>query len=147
MGAAHQRGILDEAARAELRERMAARYAGPGALAPDEVADANPWKRARVDLNTRADVQVPLETPAPAPVLRVVTDQAPASAPDPAALMATYFTGSTEAYEWTLAYFHEHGKWPTGKAIAVAVGGGLHEATGRNWVKPVRDAWNAAVAS
>lgn len=138
IAAAHQRGILDARARAELRERMAALYAGVDALSPDAVADANPWDRV-------ADTE---DIPAAPPVQRAVPSAAPTSpAPsgDPAACMAMHFTGPTEAYEWTLSYFHDNGRWPTGKALGEAVG--VHEATGRNMIKPVRDAWSAGAAS
>lgn len=140
LNAADERGILDADTRASLRSRVAARYAGAAALSPEAVADANPWTTAAapaVDPTPSAPA-----APASAPVVRSVPVPAPTTpAPtgDPAACMAMHFTGTTEAYEWVLAYFHDHGKWPTGKALGAAIG--VHEATGRTLIRPVRDAW------
>jgi hypothetical protein len=40
--------------------------------------------------------------------------------------------------DWVVEYWHANGEWPTGKALAAEAG--VDQATGRRWLKPVRDA-------
>jgi hypothetical protein len=152
-------GILTPEVRARIQTRIAARYAGARALAPEAVAHMNPWnERASMSARSNARAVRPVSAP-PAPALEVsahvpddaralTEESAPVSAPPatPSAHSASalidavraHFAGPASALEWSLEYVKTNGDLPTGPDLARAFG--LSAANCRKWVTPVRKA-------
>jgi hypothetical protein len=150
-------GILTPEVRARIQTRIAARYAGASALAPEAVAHMNPWNERASSARTARTVR-PVSAP-PAPVLEVSAHEdtdtralieaietvsapvATTSAHNAITLinaMRAHFAGPANALEWSLEYVKTNGELPTGPDLARAFG--LSAANCRKWVTPVRKA-------
>lgn len=141
--AAEARGLLDEDTRVAMAARIAARYAGPAALAPEAVAGLDPWARATV---ARQDAPAAPEAP---PALRVVQTSAPAreiateAADSVRAMLQARFTGPADpaqretVIDYLADHWETHRAWPTGRALAETAG--AHPGTGRKWLASIRD--------
>ena len=149
-------GILTPEVRARIQTRIAARYAGARALAPEAVAHMNPWnERASMSARTNARAVRPVSAP-PAPVVEMSahedTDERAEDAPVSAQAAPTlidavraHFAGPAKAFEWTLEYVKTNGELPTGQDLAEACKPSpdakpLSAANCRKWVTPVRKA-------
>lgn len=150
-------GILTPEVRARIQTRIAARYAGARALAPEAVAHMNPWNERASSARTARTVR-PVSAP-PAPALEVsaqvpdderalieadvnalVGEKVFTSAPAMPLIDAvqTHFAGPADALEWAIEFVKTNGELPTGKHLAVAFK--LSEGNCRKWVTPVRKA-------
>lgn len=148
---ADELGILTPVVRARIQTRIAARYAGARALAPEAVAHMNPWNERAPQRAHSARTVRPVSAP-PAPVVEMsvhedtderaqVDEVAPVSAPpaDTSALVSAVldaFAGPDEVRTWVVEFVKTHGKLPTRDALAVpAKKSPGHVA---RWMMPVR---------
>jgi hypothetical protein len=155
-------GILTPEVRARIQTRIAAKYVGARALAPEAVAHMNPWnERASTSARTHARAVRPVSAP-PARALeasahvpddaRALTEDARASetasahAPATRALSVSamikaiteHSPAPADMQEWMFDYVKKNGKLPTRNELAVPakrVPG--HVA---RWITPVRKA-------
>ena len=152
-------GILTPEVRARIQTRMAARYVGARALAPEAVAHMNPWnERASVSARTARAVR-----PVSAPPAHVVETSAQteartderASDEDPSArtlvepqgaltresvlsaFETRFINTNAKAREWVRAFIETNGELPTAPQLAEVVG--KNPATCRRWLAPVRE--------
>ena len=156
-------GILTPEVRARIQTRIAARYVGARALAPEAVAHMNPWnERASMSARTHnARTVRPVSAP-PARALEVsahVPDDARAltetgarveevRAPAPVVsahgvsdlidAVTDYFAGPEKMREWTKAFVKTNGELPNRKHLAEA--SRLSEGNCGKWMTPVRKA-------
>jgi hypothetical protein len=156
-------GILTPEVRARIQTRIAARYVGARALAPEAVAHMNPWnERASMSARTNnARAVRPVSAP-PARALEVsahVPDDARAltemsahveevRAPAPSVsahgvqdlidAVAAYFAGPEEMKAWAQAFVQTNGILPNRKHLAEA--SRLSEGNCGKWMTPVRKA-------
>ena len=149
-------GILTPEVRARIQTRMAARYVGARALAPEAVAHMNPWNERAQSARTVRAVR-PVSAP-PAHTLEVSahedhTERAPEdartlvepSAHDVGDLSATDLVEAIDAHfksadekakTWAKEYAAKNGTLPTGEELAPIAGKAA--ATCRRWMAPVR---------
>jgi len=151
---ADELGILTPEVRARIQTRLAARYAGARALAPEAVAHMNPWnERAQSARTARAvrPVSAPparaIEASAPVPDdARALTDEGTLmSAPAPEArahdvlsALAEHFGGPVEARQWAEEFYRANGELPNRNHLAEA----FNRSAGNcgKWMTPVRKA-------
>jgi hypothetical protein len=136
---ADELGILTPEVRARIQTRIAARYAGARALAPEAVAHMNPWnERAPMSARSNARTVRPVSAP-PAHALDVsahVTDDAralieesaPVSAPPSTtsahedahviAAIVRNFNATPKVVEWVKAYYETNKELPTRNQVA-----------------------------
>lgn len=153
-------GILTPEVRARIQTRIAARYAGARALAPEAVAHMNPWNErapmsARSSARTVRPVSAPpsltLEVSAHVPDdARTLTDERSSeSAHVPAVsahdefdveraleAIARCYIGPEKIREWVLTFTKTNRELPTCTQVATAAQG--KAATCRRWMTPVR---------
>lgn len=157
-------GILTPEVRARIQTRIAARYAGARALAPEAVAHMNPWNerasqsahRARtvrpvsapparvgeVSAHVPEDARAAIEADVNAIVGEEVFPTAPMSLID---AVRQHFNGPAHVLEWTVEYVKANGDLPSGKELAEAAKPSpnakpLSDANCRKWITPVRKA-------
>jgi len=148
-------GILTPEVRARIQTRIAARYAGARALAPEAVAHMNPWADERASMSARTVRAVrPVSAP-PARALevsahvtddvRALTEDARASetvnaqgVQDLIAAITDYFAGPEEMRAWAQAFVQTNGILPNRKHLAEA--SRLSEGNCGKWMTPVRKA-------
>jgi len=149
-------GILTHEVRARIQTRIAARYVGARALAPEAVAHMNPWNERAQSARTVRAVR-PVSAP-PAPVVEMsahadtderapeVVESAPARIVLPGAhttaemieAVSTHFTGPAELVEWIEKFIRANGQLPTRNDLAIpAKKSPGHVA---RWMMPVRKA-------
>ena len=149
-------GILTHEVRARIQTRIAARYVGARALAPEAVAHMNPWNERAVSARQVRAVR-PVSAP-PAPVVEMsahadtderapeVVESAPARIVLPGAhttaemieAVSTHFTGPAELVEWIEKFIRANGQLPTRNDLAIpAKKSPGHVA---RWMMPVRKA-------
>jgi hypothetical protein len=154
-------GILTPEVRARIQTRIAARYVGARALAPEAVAHMNPWnERASMSARTNnARAVRPVSAP-PARALEVsahVPDDARALTEDERAsetqsappvvvsahgaqelidAVTTYFAGPEKMKAWTQTFVKTNGILPNRKHLAEA--SRLSEGNCGKWMTPVR---------
>ena len=140
---ADELGILTPEVRARIQTRIAARYAGARALAPEAVAHMNPWnERASMSARSSARAVRPVSAP-PAHALdvsahvpndaRALTDErAPMSAHDETviahdahndehvleAIMRGFSSATPKVVEWAKAYYAKNKELPTRNQVA-----------------------------
>lgn len=151
-------GILTSEVRARIQTRIAARYAGARALAPEAVAHMNPWnERASMSAHRARTVRPVSAPPAPAvetsaqipsdvrahieaDVNALVGEEAYTTTPALPLIDAvrTHFAGPADALEWAIEFVRVNGELPTGKHLAATFQ--RSEANCRKWVTPVRKA-------
>lgn len=165
---AEARGLLDEAGRALIAERCAARYTALDALAPATLAVGAPlWTREAAPAAPLAPVPDPKAPPAPASpaVACELPEPTPAlPAPDPVreaplapvrpirpaeaasareVIVAAFPPkAAAGAATWCADYYDEHGKLPTGREVGDAFA--THQGNARKWLAPVRAVLDAA---
>lgn len=133
-------GILTPEVRARIQTRIAARYAGARALAPEAVAHMNPWnERASMSARSSARAVRPVSAP-PALTLDVsahvpddaralIEESASVSAPplnmsahDDARMIAAivrgFKTAAPHVVEWTKAFYETNEELPTRNQVA-----------------------------
>lgn len=157
---ADELGILTPEVRARIQTRIAARYAGARALAPEAVAHMNPWnERASMSARSHARAVRPVSAP-PAHSLevsaqipddaRALTDErASESAPVEAVsahdefdveraldAISRCYIGPTKIRDWVMTFTKTNRELPTCNQVAVAAEG--NAATCRRWMTPVR---------
>lgn len=163
---AEARGLLDEAGRALIAERVAARYTAFDALAPSALAEGPAlWRRGAAPAPMPEPEPVAPAAPAPA-----VVDEAPEPTPAPTVpepvappapvipirgadagsvreLIMSVFPPKAKAgaAKWCADYFGEHGRLPTGRELGDAIG--THQGNARKWLAPVREALAGAAAA
>lgn len=148
---AESRGLLDEAGRARIAERVAARYSAFDALAPDALsAAASMWSRT-APVTEHTPEPTPSPSPSSAPELEPEASSRPPLAavpalPDPDAardviLAAFPARAPRDAAAWCAAYYEQHGTLPTGRQLGDAAG--THPGNARKWLAPVRAALTA----
>jgi hypothetical protein len=148
-------GILTPEVRARIQTRIAARYVGARALAPEAVAHMNPWNERALQSARTARTVRPVSAP---PALVVETSahedtderapEAVESAPARIALSGAHtttelieavsanFTGPAELIEWIEKFIRANGQLPTRNDLAVpAKKSPGHVA---RWMMPVR---------
>jgi hypothetical protein len=155
-------GILTPEVRARIQTRIAARYVGARALAPDAVAHMNPWNE-RAQMSTRAtrtqtrtapevrahEIEVSTHVPDDARALtetsahveEVRTPATAASARGVSDLIDainTYSTAPDQIKEWMREFVQTNGKLPTQKRVAEAAQRSIGHAG--KWITPVRKA-------
>lgn len=153
-------GILTPEVRARIQTRIAARYAGARALAPEAVAHMNPWnERASMSARSSARTVRPVSAP-PAPALEVsahvpddaralTEDDAPVSAPPAqtsahteaemiAAIEAHFGSDNPVHKDWALEFVKTNKKLPTRNDLARATK--LSQGNCGKWMTPVRAA-------
>lgn len=158
-GDADARGELTEERCARITSRVAAHYAGAGALSPAAVAGLNPWARAleqgareaRTDEDAVERVPAPRAAEAPvraqareverAPRLQLVTSAAP-EVEDMPGLVAQYVKHSDAVREFVLNFWEAKGELPTGRQLADKFGGDPGNC--RKWVSDLKKVVNAA---
>jgi len=149
-------GILTHEVRARIQTRIAARYVGARALAPEAVAHMNPWNERAQSARTVRAVR-PVSDP-PAPVVEMSahediderTPEAVESVPARVVLsgahttaemieaVSTHFTGPAELVEWIEKFIRANGQLPTRNDLAIpAKKSPGHVA---RWMMPVRKA-------
>lgn len=161
--AADALGILTPEVRARIQTRVAARYVGARALAPEAVAHMNPWdeRAPKIARSARVHTARPVSAP-PAPVVEMSAHEEIDSTDDTASaieasasvttvsaptdsgmesLIAQFFAGPEDAREWTMIYARTNGTLPTGAQLAEAFS--KSESYCRKWVSPVRQALRA----
>lgn len=157
---ADELGILTPEVRARIQTRIAARYAGARALAPEAVAHMNPWnERASMSARSSARAVRPVSAP-PAHALGVsahVPDDARTlieedvnaltgvtvfpdlSAHDETHVVATIervYSGPADVTEWVAEFFRKNLRLPTGKQVAPVAGRSAQHCA--KWMAPVR---------
>lgn len=138
-------GILTPEVRARIQTRLAARYAGARALAPEAVAHMNPWdERASISARTVRAVRPVSAPPALIEMSAHVPDDARAlieeSAPESAhvepvrapiahedervldAIARGFKTAAPNVVEWTKAFYATNKKLPTRNQVAAVAG-------------------------
>jgi len=149
-------GILTHEVRARIQTRIAARYVGARALAPEAVAHMSPWNERAQSARTVRAVR-PVSDP-PAPVVEMSahediderTPEAVESVPARVVLsgahttaemveaVSTHFTGPAELVEWIEKFIRANGQLPTRNDLAIpAKKSPGHVA---RWMMPVRKA-------
>lgn len=158
---ADELGILTPEVRARIQTRIAARYVGARALAPEAVAHMNPWNERAQSARTARALR-PVSAP-PARAIEasaIVPDDARAlvederaltaegertSAPEPTtsahdvlAALAAHFGGPAEARQWAEEFFRTNGELPNRNHLAEA----FNRSAGNcgKWMTPVRKA-------
>lgn len=157
---ADELGILTPEVRARIQTRIAARYAGARALAPEAVTHMNPWNE-RVSMSARSNARAvrPVSAP-PAHALEVrahVPDDARAlieedvnaltgvtvfpdlGAHDQTHVIATIkrvYSGPADVTEWVAEFFRKNLRLPTGKQVAPVAGRSAQHCA--KWMAPVR---------
>jgi hypothetical protein len=152
-------GILTPEVRARIQTRIAARYVGARALAPEAVAHMNPWnERAPQSARIVRAVRPVSAPPAPAVEMSAQTeertderasDEQPSARTlvDPqsaltresvlSAFEARFIANNAKARAWVQAFIETNGELPTAPQLAVVVG--KNPATCRRWLAPVRE--------
>lgn len=152
-------GILTHEVRARIQTRIAARYVGARALAPEAVAHMNPWNERAQGARTVRAVR-PVSAP-PAPVVemsahadiderasedeRAIVEQIAQEIDhmvmtDLVAAIDAHFhrSGDAVAKTWAMEYAAKNGQLPTADQVAATVP--QSAATCRRWMAPVRSA-------
>lgn len=150
-------GILTTEVRARIQTRLAARYAGARALAPEAVAHMNPWnERASMSARTNARAARPVSAPPAimsdmsahdsddaralnAERALMSAHEKPVSAPadvDVIDVLTAHFKGPDTAKAWAVEFFRTNGQLPNRNHLAAAFGGSAGNCG--KWMTPVR---------